>query len=181
MTDVIEIKRDWGKIDRAVITHYLTRRYFGLWPSLTIWGLALLVLIGGIYIADQTLPDRYQRHNWIGTLVPLYFAYLAISIMNSIWKKRLFREISQAPLRRKNRSVFLSKYGVSDFGPPHENDLTWDYITEVVPYKNLVLLLLSPVEYIPLEMDSLPDGMTRESLLEQIEKWRSGSTLDNLG
>ena len=181
MTDVIEIKRDWGKIKRQKITRFLTKRYYGLWPGLAIWGVALAVLVGGMQIVDHLLPNRYQQHNWLAAMAPMYFAFLAMTILNGIWKKRLFREISQAPLRRKNRSVFLSKYGVSDFGPPHENDLIWDYITEVVPYKNLVLLLLSPVEYIPLQMDGLPDEMTRESLLEQIEKWRNTSTLDNHG
>jgi hypothetical protein len=32
MTDVIEIKRDWSKIRRLLITRFLTRRYYGLWP-----------------------------------------------------------------------------------------------------------------------------------------------------
>jgi hypothetical protein len=140
---------------------------------------ALLVLAGGMLIVDHLLPYRNQQRNWLAAVAPMYFAYLAMTILNGIWKKRLFREISQSPFRRKNRSVFLSKHGVSDFGPPHKNGLIWDYITEVVPYKNLVLLLLSPVEYIPLQMDGLPDGMTRESLLYQIGKWRNTSTLDN--
>ncbi len=178
MTDVIEIKRDWGKIKRPQIARFLTRRYYRLWPSLAIWGVALAVLMGGMQIVDHLLPNRYQQHNWLAAIAPMYFAFLAMTILNGIWKKRLFHEITQAPLRRKNRAVFLSKYGVSDFGPPQENNLIWDYITEVVPYKNLVLLLLSPVEYIPLQMDGLPDGMTRESLLEQIEKWRNTSTLN---
>jgi len=181
MMDVIEIKRDWDKVKRQKITRFLTKRYYGLWPSLAIWGVALAVLVAGMQIVDHLLPYRYQQHNWLTAMAPMYFAFLAMAILNGIWKNRLFREISQAPIRRKNRSVFLSRHGISDFGTPRENELVWDYITEVVPYKNLVLLLLSPVEYIPLQMDGLPDGMARESLLEQIEKWRSGSTLDNLG
>ncbi|WP_457649288.1 hypothetical protein [Profundibacter sp.] len=181
MTDAIEIKRDWDKVKRPKITRFLTKRYFGLWPSIAIWSVALAVLVAGMQIVDHLLPYRYQQHNWLAAMAPMYFAFLAMTILNGIWRKCLFRKISQAPIRRKNRSVFLSEYGVSDFGPPRKNELTWDYITEVVPYKNLILLLLSPVEYIPLELDGLPDGMTRESLLEQIEKWRKASTLDNLG
>jgi len=181
MTDVIEIQRDWGELDRPKINRFLTKRYYGLWPGIVIWGVALFVLVAGILTVDHLLPHRFQQRNWLAAMAPIYFAFLAMTILNTLWKKRLFQDLIETPLRRNNRSVFLSENGVSDFGPPQENDLVWSYITDVVPYKNLVLLLLSPVEYIPLQMDGLPDGMTRESLLEQIEKWRNVSTLDNLG
>ena len=170
---VIEIKRDWGAINRPKINRFLTKRYYGLWPGIVIWGVALLVLVAGILTVDHLLPHRFQQRNWLAVMAPMYFAFLAMTILNSLWKKRLFRQLEEAPLRSNNRSVFLSEHGVSDFGPPQENGLIWDYITDVVPYKGLVLLLLSPVEYIPLQMDGLPVGMTRESLLEQIAKWRT--------
>ena len=170
---VIEIKRDWGSINRPKINRFLTKRYYGVWPSIVIWGVALLVLVAGILTVDHLLPHRFQQRNWLAAMAPMYFAFLAMTILNSLWKKRLLRSMEEAPLRSNNRSVFLSEHGVSDFGPPHEDGLIWDYITDVVPYNNLVLLLLSPVEYIPLQMDGLPEGMTREAFLDQIAKWRT--------
>ena len=175
---VIEIKRDWGTINRPKISRFLTKRYYGLWPGITIWGIALLVLVAGILTVDYLLPHRFQQRNWLAAMAPMYFALLAMAILNSVWKKRIFHDLNEAPVRSSNRSVFLSEHGVSDFGPPQKQGMTWDYITDVVPYNNLVLLLLSPVEYIPLQMDSLPDEMTREALLEQIAKWRGVSWPD---
>ena len=179
MIDEVEIKRDWDKIKHAEISHVLTERFFGPKPGVFEWLRIFAVMLATILVIDRFLPYQVQPRNWIIGIAPVLFVILIELSLKSFRARRLLRAITNAPIRRKNRSVFLSRHGISDFGTPRENELVWDYITEVVPYKNLVLLLLSPVEYIPLQMDGLPDGMARESLLEQIEKWRNPPTLDN--
>jgi hypothetical protein len=44
------------------------------------------VLAGGMLIVDHLLPYRNQQRNWLAAVAPMYFAYLAMTILNGIWK-----------------------------------------------------------------------------------------------
>jgi hypothetical protein len=53
--------------------------------------------------------------------------------------------------------------------------MSWDCVIDVVQYRDLMLLLLSPVEYIPFPISDLPDGLAIDALLKQIEDWRAAT------
>jgi len=83
--------------------------------------------------------------------------------------------MAAAPIRTKCEFLYLSEYGVSDYGPPQKGNMSWDYVIDVVQYRDLMLLLLSPVEYIPFPISDLPDGLAIDALLKQIEDWRAAT------
>jgi len=172
---VIEIKRDWSKINRPKINRFLARRFYGWWPAVTITLLLAIILTVGILGIQYFLPEKYYPQDWLAAFVLFYFMAIALSMLNGFWKKKLLRNMAAAPIRTKCESLFLSEYGVSDYGPPQKGNMSWDYVIDVVQHRDLVLLLLSPMEYIPFPISSLPDGLTSDALLKQIEDWRAAT------
>ena len=171
MSEIV-IKRDWGEINRAGIARFLNSRFYGRWPRIIILGVALMVLVAGILAAEFLLPRRHVPPNWTVAFAPLYFAVVAAVLLNARWRRRLYRALNDAPIRRENLPVRLSRQGISDTGMAPETAMPWRFVTGVVEYRDMVLLLLSPTEYIPLPDSGLPDGLGRAGLLEQIGKWR---------
>ena len=172
---VIEIRRDWSKINRSKINKFLARRFYGWWPIVTITLLLAIILSAGVLGIQYFLPARYYPKSWLAAFVLFYFVAIALSILNGFWKKKLLARMAAAPIRTKCKSLYLSEYGLSDYGPPQEGNMSWDYVIDVVQHRDLVLLLLSPVEYIPFPINDLPDGLTSDALLKQIEDWRAAT------
>jgi len=174
--DVIEVKRDWSKINRGLIGGFLTRRYYGYGAIFIGISTALIVFSILAFAISYSYPQSIGPLNWLIGSIPLYFTLIAILISNRFWRKKLVMDLNRAPVRTKTKVVYLSEHGLSDFSIPHKNEMTWDYITNVVEYKDVVLLLLSPIEFIPLPDSGLPTGMTRAALLDQIAEWRKAAS-----
>lgn len=169
----IEIKRDWTEVNRPAIARYLTSRFYGRWPRIIVLGVAMLAVLTGILAAELLLPRQYVPPNWLVAFAPLSLAVFVGSWLNTRWRNKLYRALNAAPIRRDNPGVRLSEHGISEPGLSSAAVLPWRFVTEVLGYKDMVLLLVSPTEYIVLPDSGLPDGLSRSALLQQIARWRA--------
>ncbi|MCF6234341.1 MAG: YcxB family protein [Rhodobacteraceae bacterium] len=173
--NAIEIKRDRGDrgdTDDARIARYLAARFYGRWSSILILGAAMVVVLAGILAVEFLLPRGHVPPNWLVAFAPLSFAVFAGAWLNTRRRNKLRRALNDAPIRRESRSVILSDLGIADIATVPGAAMPWRFVTGVVEYRDMVLLLLSPTEYIPLPVSGLPDGLDRAALLQQIAEWR---------
>ncbi len=172
----IEIRRDWSRIDHAAIARFLARRFYGPVPRILVMVAGVAAFGAGLLLARALHPASFVHARWVAGLVPVSFMLASVHFLNGIWRRKLSRAVVGAPFRRENRKVILSARGICEFGPNDGSALNWRHVSDVVPYgKDTVLLLLSPLEYIPLQMDGLPPGVSRDALLERIAGWRSAA------
>ena len=171
----IEIKRDRGEIDDAGIARYLASRFHGRWSRILVLGAAMVVMLAGILAVEFLLPRQDVPPNWLVAFTPLSFAVFAGAWLNTRRRNKLRRALNNTPIRRESRSVILSEQGISDIATMPGAALPWRFVTGVLEYRNMVLLLLSPIEYIPLPVSGLPDGLDRAALLDQIAEWRKAA------
>ena len=170
--DKIEVYCDWSKIPRQKYSRFLAKRFYGWVPRILIPIAAIITVVISILAIHKFANPRDIPKSWAIAIIPFYFGFMVVYLMNSYWKRRLFKALGTAPIRQLNRPVFLSKHGISNSGFNDDYPVGWQLITDVVETKDTTLLLISPIEYFPIPDSGLPAGLTRATLLNEITKWR---------
>lgn len=164
----ITLPRDLSLIDRFGITRDLARRFYGPTPMNVIPTAALAACVATALALHSLLgPSLFgvSAPNWV---YPLATAILTIRLLNSYYRRKLERALVAAPHRRATE-ITLSARGIAHTG----SRTPWSDITDVVSHRQAILLLLLPVEYIPLIRATLPAGLAAETMQSQITKWRT--------
>lgn len=170
--DEIEIQCDWSKIPRQKYSNLLAKRFYGWLPQILIPVTGVMTAFLVILVLRAIVNPTDLPASWAVAFVPFYLGYIVAKLMNDYWKRRLFKALGSAEIRRQGQSIFLSKHGISISGFDDNYPVGWPVVTEVVETKDTTLLLMSPTEYFPLPDEGLPSGLTRPALLEQIAEWR---------
>ncbi len=165
----IEVGLDWREIEAAKIQSMLSNRFFGFWG----WT-AVSVITGAAAGLAIVVLGRVMGPGGSGViaigLALIVFALLAMRLQN-----KLRRAMSDVPARQEPSSVTLDGAGISGPGALIAGRIPWRWVTEIVDSEDILLVLFSPVEFIPLADSGLPDGMTRAKLKAQIETWREAA------
>ena len=171
--DEIVIKIDWTQINRPKIYRQLTKRFYGAAPRFIIFAASMAILIlsfTALWLAfGRSFFPRYGTNYFL----PLLIAAIGMRLLNDHWRKKLLCKMDSAPIRQGIRKVHLTPQGIACPSCLIIGSIEWSEITDVVEQQDMVLLLFSPIEYIPLPDSGLPDGKTRTDLLKQITKWRT--------
>ena len=165
----IEIRLDWQDVDLARLQGMLSGRFHGryAWP-LTIFAVLFVAIFGYRLLALRFGPG--------GT--GLVAAGLALIVFAGIarWlNARVRRAIMAAPARRTPSTLVLTVDGIAGSGTLMAGRIPWRHVVDVVDSPKALLVLFSPVEFIPLPDSGLPDGMTRSALRTQIADWRTAA------
>jgi len=165
----IEVALDWREVDVAKIQSMLSNRFFGFWG----WT-AVSVVTGatagvGILFLWRLLGPGGSGIIAVGLAV-IVFALLATRLQN-----KLRRAMFDVPARQEPSSITLDAAGIAAPGALIAGRIPWRWVTEIVDSEDILLVLFSPMEFIPLADSGLPDGMTRERLKAQIKTWREAA------
>jgi hypothetical protein len=110
-----------------------------------------------------------------GVVVGILAFLLASLVVNNLLTRSYRRSIEAAPMRRIPSRLHLSSTGVRHLTEGSETAVAWNLVSDVVVHKGTTLVLMSPVDYIPIPHISLPPGLSPESLLAQIAAWRAAA------
>jgi hypothetical protein len=165
----IEVALDWREIEAAKIQSMLSTRFFGRRGWRFVGFVATLTGIFSYFLGAVLLGPGASGALAVLAAI-LVFALLATRLQN-----KLGRAMFDLPARQQPSAVMLDAAGIAAPGALIAGRIPWRWVTEIVDSDDTLLVLFSPVEFIPLADSGLPDGMTRETLKAQIETWREAA------
>lgn len=101
----------------------------------------------------------------------LLLLLLAIPVFWANNKKTL--NLMKQGIRSGDTRVVFSEDGMQSHHDSGGQLVRWPYVTDIVAYRDYTLVMLSPMEFMPIPDAALPGGMTRAEFLERIASWRS--------
>ncbi len=179
MGDTIYLVYSWQDIPVAKLTNRLTMRFFGplRWIALL---LAVTVLFATFnMLQTHVFPDESGAQ--ISTVLAAMACAVMLGLGNTLGHKRLQAALMSAPIRQKECSLAINQYGIAAEGGALHAHVEWADVTEIAEMGNFVLIMLSPLEYIPIPDFSLPPDLSRADLIEQLRYWHKAAqpqTLD---
>ena len=168
--DPITLAYRLADVAETRLTLALRQRFYGRWTALLIGGSAGLA--AGLFWVLALLWLRLDPPSVAVGLVIGGAALLVSSVFARRATRRLQREILAAPFRQAETALTLGPDGIRR---PLGGLLPWSMITEVVERPDTTLLLLSPVEFLPLPHDRLPKGIGPQQLRAAIATWRESA------
>jgi len=163
----VEVRLDWREIDNDKMGSILERRFLG-YRSLTATG-----LVAGITTAAvMFMLAAYAPPLTIGIFGTLILLLVIVTVRPI---QKVKQAVSEAPIRQQTTTVIIGPEGIAAPGALVLGRIPWHHVIDVVETETALLILFSPVEYIPLADDSLPAGMPRAALAGQIGNWRKAA------
>lgn len=169
VNDEIVVALDWREIDASRIQGRLAARFHGRWTWFFIGFAALFVAL-----FCQGVLERVIGNGASGFLAACLGALVFIA-MAQRQNKRLIRAMSAAPARQEASQISVGPDGIAAPGALAAGRIPWRWVTDVVEDEVGLLVLFSPLEFIPLVDASLPDGMARGTLKARIDAWREAA------
>ena len=169
MGDTIYVTYSWQDIPVAKLTNRLTMRFFGplRWIALL---LAVTVLFASFNLLQtHVFPQENGTH--MSTVLAAMACAAMLGIGNTLGHKRLQAALMAAPIRQKECSLAINQYGIAAEGGALHAHVDWADVTEIAEMGGFVLIMLSPLEYIPIPEFSLPPEWTRQDLLLRLREW----------
>lgn len=171
MTDTLHLTYSWQDIPVAKLHARLTNRFYGplRWIVLI---LALTVLFSTFtLLSARVFPGETQGQ--LPTILAALACAVTLGVGNTLGHKRLQAALLEAPIRQKDCSLAINAYGIAAAGGALHSSADWTDVTEVVELGSFVLIMLSPLEYIPIPDFALPPDMTRADLVVQLRQWHA--------
>lgn len=168
----IAVTYHWRDIPDDRISRSLVRRVQGFMaPAATV---AIVIAVGAaVFWFTRDTTGRVIDPVGNLSLAVFFLALTGLFLVRYLTDEAIAKARTEAPIRQRPASVVLTAEGVRADGGAVVGQIPWCDITEVRPYDQGVLLLISAVEYVPVPDAALPDQMTRADLLTQIEAWRA--------
>ena len=173
MRDTIYLTYSWRDIPVAKLTNRLTVRFFGplRWIALL---LAVTVLFAS-FILLQKHVFPHESGTQLSTVLAAMACALMLGLGNTLGHKRLQAALMAAPIRQKPCSLAINRHGIASEGGALHSHVEWSDVTEIAEMGSFVLIMLSPLEYIPIPEFSLPPDLSRTELVEQLREWHEAA------
>lgn len=176
MTDTLHLTYSWRDIPVTKLNARLTNRFFGplRWIVLI---LAVTVLFATFTLLSvKVFPGETQGQ--MPTILAAVACALTLGIGNTLGHKRLQAALLEAPIRQKECALAINAYGIACAGGALQTNADWTDVTEVVEMGSFVLIMLSPLEYIPIPDFALPPDLSRAKLVAQLRQWHADAIID---
>jgi hypothetical protein len=173
MGDTIYLSFSWQDIPVAKLNNRLMMRFFGplRWIALL---LAVTVLFASFNLLQtHVFPHESGAH--VSTVLAAIACALMLGVGNTLGHKRLQAALMAAPIRQRACSLAINQHGVAAEGGALYANVDWADVTEIAEMGNFVLIMMSPLEYIPIPDFSLPPDMTRAELVERLRYWHGAA------
>lgn len=164
----ITVMVDWQALPSPRIQARLVRRADPVWFRAVLLIAPLAAYALGVSITISATDGDFRLAYLWPFLLPI-LVFLALTIVR---RRRLQKMMRMAPIRLGEGRILLDETGFSAPGARIIGGLSWDMVVDVVEDPVGLLLLISPIEYIPLPDAGLPEGMSRADLLARISGWR---------
>lgn len=161
----------WRDIPVARLTNRLTMRFFGPLRWIAVL-LAVTVLFASFNLL-QTHVFPHESGAQLSTVLAVICCAVTLGIGNTLGHKRLQAELANAPIRQKPCSLAINQYGIAGGGGALYSHVDWADVTEIAETGSFILIMLSPLEYIPIPDFSLPPETTRSELVRQLREWHA--------
>lgn len=171
--ETIYLTFSWRDIPVAKLTNRLTVRFFGPLRWIAVL-LAVTVLFSSFNLLQtHVFPHESGAH--MSTVLAAMFCAAMLGIGNTLGHKRLQAALLNAPIRQKPCRVAINEHGITAEGGALHSHVEWADVTEIAETGSFVLIMLSPLEYIPIPDFSLPPETTRSELVRQLREWHQAA------
>lgn len=169
MTDTIYLTYSWQDIPVAKLSSRLTNRFFGplRWIVLV---LALASLFASFTLLRAHLFPQ-DTGNHLATILAIVACVVTLGLGNTLGHKRLQAALMDAPIRQRDCALAINEHGIAAEGGALHTRVDWSDVIEISELGGFVLIMLSPLEYIPIPLFSLPPDLSRDELLERLHTW----------
>lgn len=165
---------------------FMTKRIFGQWRSISEL-IGIFVMLLGIYFVVKIAIREYTGtfaaiHPrfaelaplifWAGILLGLVAAYLCGLLVSRLHSSIADREAELAAFKQGPIKVTLDSDGIHTVAPNTAQFLNWRSVRKIVKTPQGLGLRLDESHYIPVMDDGLPEGTSRDDVLNAIETWR---------
>ena len=173
---------------KDAITQRIGKQVHGQWRSLTeIIAICLMLLILftltrfvlNFFVEDfralsPQLPLVISTIMWGGIALGLVAAYMVMVAISRYRDLRRDQENELSGYRKGPITVELSEKGISTRSVGRAEQVPWSSAQSVKMTALGIGIALDDREYIPIGFENLPDGVTAEDAMAQIEAWRKG-------
>ncbi len=133
-------------------------------------------LLLGVFTLLALLMAR--RGAFVATVLAAMACALMLGLGNTLGHKRLQAALMAAPIRQKECSLAINEHGIASEGGALHSHVEWSDVTEIAEMGSFVLIMLSPLEYIPIPEFSLPPDLSRTELVETLREWHEAARQD---
>lgn len=173
MHDTIYLSYSWQDIPVAKLTTRLTNRFFGPLRWLVLILSVIVLFSTYTLLREHVFTDEGSTQ--MSTLLSAVASSLMLGIGATLGHKRLQAAMMQAPIRQKDCALAINRHGIAAEGGALHAQVDWADVTEIVELGAFVLVMLSPLEYVPIPVFALPPDMEREDLIEQLRTWHQAA------
>ncbi|PIE08619.1 MAG: hypothetical protein CSA74_01335 [Rhodobacterales bacterium] len=167
----ITLALDWSEVDVKRIGAELSKRFHGRWAGVLTVFLFVFATVVTFGVAETVSPETGSSNG----IWALFVGALVFSLRARQMNRKLMKAFHAAPVRQEVSTITLNAEGITAPGAMIAGQMPWRWITEIVEREDALLLLFSPVEFIPLPDKGLPEGMTRAALKAQLETWHAAA------
>ncbi len=141
------------------------------------WTGRILAVVGGglVGAAIAAASSMLDIPFWAGLALGLGPTVLYVALTQAIFRttlKRIAREQANAPWREGDSTVRLDAEGIAIADANGRTFLPWSHVIDVIEAEGHLLLLLSPLEYVPVPQDAVTP-LTLDDVADRVERWRS--------
>jgi hypothetical protein len=169
MTEPIILRFRLADLDETGISGRLQKRYYGPFPAILL--AAVLLGSGTAAIFAVVVYLQYDLNAALAGVVAGGVAMMITLRANRFYAEKLQRAVLAAPFRHDEITVILRPDGAYRT----ESLLPWRWIVDVIEDEGVTLLLISPLEFLPLPHDRLQDGVTPDQMRAAIAEWRAAA------
>ena len=153
---------DWKDVNQAVASKALSANFNPKWWQT--FGL----LFGGAAVAalvDRALSSSNGAAGLFGFLVGVY----ACIAWSALRYRKMAAGIRNSPSRLGGVTVTLEQDGYRVHTATTENWAAWSTVSAIKPVKNMIVLAIGDVEYMPILDTALPDSLSRKDMVSLLE------------
>ncbi len=167
-------------------SRFMQRYVFGKWRTLTeLFGIAVMLLF--LYFVVKIAMREYggffmQMHPlmievaplvfWAGIVLGLVAAFMCGTLVNRLHDTIVEAEKQEERYNKGPIDVTLDAEGVHSTSKHWAQFVAWPTVHRVIRTPQGIGLRLDNRHFIPILADQLPEGMSTDDVLDQIEAWR---------
>jgi hypothetical protein len=172
MTEPVELKIQMSDVNQKAIQAFLARRFYGPWPKRLV-GLIAVVTMFASYILVSLIIGHEAFPSYGPTwLIPVAASFLTITAFNAFFRRKLEKAVNTSPFQR--RPAFPARLDAN--GIALRGDLIeWSLVVDLDVWSDITLILVSPLQYVPIPHANLPSNLTPADLHARISGWRSAA------
>jgi hypothetical protein len=173
--DIKEVKVSFSYKDIKYknINKFLLKRYFGT-ARFYIWILVFLSFFSAASLFQET-PFYEPNASDLTFTFALTVALIILIVLNSYYKNRLSRDVMNIPIRLRKQQLIVTPEGIQSSGPVFIGIISWNDVQEITGFNDMILLLISPIEYFPIPENCFPNGLSQQDVIALLSKWKGSS------